>query len=247
MSPKTGAALNFTDLYPNHEKKAEISRWSDLNSPREEPMTTKQRLGALIWVTTPFQAVEELNNLGRLVELDACELKQPQLSRMLMCLMADDRLWTMEVQRAFQALQEQCLGLAARSMASANPLDADEVRTRPAKRKRDEIWRKCLKRAGQNPLVPKGDESPQSATNCSEGWLLAPTYISGSSRAEAKVNAAEIPAPLTQRTADQHVSLVWNTEATSGSAGDDGSMESVASLLPNDGEVLDSLETTIVV
>ena len=197
-----------------------------------------------MWVTTPLQAVEELNNLGRLVQLNACELKQPQLSRMLMCLMADECLWTMEVQRAFQALQQQCLGLAARSVASANPLDdafiSDELRTRPAKRKRDEIWRKCLKRAGQNPVVPHDDESPQSATNCSESWLPAPTYISGSSGGEVMVNAAENPAPLTHRIADPHVPFVWNTGATSGSAGEDDSAESFLSLSPNGGELLDS-------
>ena len=118
-SPMTRATLEFVDLYPNHEKKAEINGWRKSQKPGQPhakaPKTNKPRLDKLTWATTPSQAVDELNSLISSVKSGSCELTKSQLNRIRGCLSADQHMWTQKVQRKFQALEGHCLGYAASS------------------------------------------------------------------------------------------------------------------------------------
>ena len=124
-SPMTRAALDFTDLYPNHEKKAEIERW--MKSQKSGRLHAKPRpktnrpLYKLTWATTAGQAVAELNNLILSVKIGGCELTQSQLNRIRRCLSGYPHVWTHEAQRKFQALEEECL----RHAASSNSRDSE--------------------------------------------------------------------------------------------------------------------------
>merc|ERR1712166_633969 len=143
-SPMTRATLEFVDLYPNHEKKAEIDRWrksQESGQPHAKPKPNKPRLDKprldkLTWATTPVQAADELNNLILLVKSGSCELTKSQLNRIRGCLTADQHMWTQKVQRKFQALEGHCLGYASSSnsrdsegagLSNFNSEDSEEV------------------------------------------------------------------------------------------------------------------------
>jgi len=124
-SPMTRAALDFTDLYPNHEKKADIDVWRKSQQPgqlhaKSKPKTNRP-LYKLTWATTPGQAIDELNNLILSVNIGGCDLTKSQLNRIRGCLSRDPQVWMPKTQRKFQALEAECL----RSATSSNSRDSE--------------------------------------------------------------------------------------------------------------------------
>ena len=201
-SPKTGTTLDFLDLYPNHEKKAEIDAWrkSQMKPQQSEVKKNRPRLDKLTWATTPSQAVDELEKLIEMVKANECEFSRQQLNRIRGCLSADQHMWTQKVQRKFQALEGHCLGLlqaAAPSVSTDSPLPAlsgDDVWARAAKRKRE-------MRMTTTPLKPQDVNVPQP---------VAPLELD-SCWSEFKVEVQEDPQPVVQQGADEFAQTITET------------------------------------